>query len=147
MTYFAHKALKKNAKESDISYVVYELRKSEKYPGRSNLYRGSFPRVPEDFKEKPTMFLFADNIESISYEAWNGDDWARDGWDSTNSTTKDILPKMVRIRIRAWSESPITASEDSDDNAPLDQLATLVYLSHAIDFNELKQRNSSFRLQ
>ena len=147
MTYTGHKPIKSNSPESSLSYVVYELAESKKHPGRKNLYRGEFPRIPEDFKENPKMELFAENVSKLILEAWNGDDWTKDGWDSTKSDMENLLPHMVRIRVAVWSEeaSEGESSEDIDD-APLDQYATIVYLPNALDFNEIKERTSSFRL-
>ena len=59
MTYTNHFPEQMNAKESSLSYVVYELRESKKFPHRKDLYRGEFPRVPDDFKQDPPMNLIA----------------------------------------------------------------------------------------
>ncbi|MBP6218110.1 MAG: prepilin-type N-terminal cleavage/methylation domain-containing protein [Oligoflexales bacterium] len=148
MTYMGHKSLKADSKESDLSYVVYEVKESKKNPSRKNLYRGETPRVPENFKEKPQMQLLAEDIASVKLEYWNGDDWATDRWDSTQGDTANKLPHMVRITVRVWTQEALDregSSGDKDDN--MDQFSTAVYLPYALDFPELKQKSTSFRLR
>lgn len=151
MTYMAHEPMKKNSKESELSYVIYEIKESEKFPHRSDLYRGELPRIPKKdyrFKEKLDMQLFVPNIKSISFEPWRGDDWQKDGWDSTSRDTTNLLPHMVRIFIEAWTDDPVEGLEpDEISENSLTQLATVVYLPYSLDFKELRSRNSTFRLQ
>lgn len=145
LTTMSHRGRTINAKESDISYVVYEVRKSDKHPSRSHLYRGEFPRVPQDFKEDPKMEILAQDISSVTFEPWAGDDWSRNDWDSARSDTSNLIPHMVRVVIKAWSEESKEAVEPEGDQA-LQQLATVVYIPAALDLDELRQRISSFRL-
>ena len=147
-TYTAHKPTKAGQKESDLSYVVYEVRPSKKYSNRSNLYRGEFPRVPDRFRELPPMKIFATDVKTIRFDAWNGDDWSRDGWDSSSRDTSNLLPTKVRIVIRLWSEDAIYADNSSDsDDDPVDHYATVAYLPYSIEFKELKEGISSFQVK
>lgn len=143
-TYIGHSPLRENAKESDISYVKYEVRESKTEPGRKHLYRGEAPRVPKDFKDEVPMSLIAEDIASIHFEAWNGESFVKDKWDTSNSDTRDVLPHMVRISVLAWEQPP----EDrlGKDVKPSVQYSTIEYLPMALDFNELKAKSSEFSL-
>ena len=71
-TYMGHEATRANSKESSLSYVVYEVRPSDKYPGRGHLFRGEFPRVPENFKTdiKFDVILnmeIIEHVEDVNY--------------------------------------------------------------------------------
>ena len=146
MTYQGHSPIKENSKESNLSFVVYKVLESKKFPGRTHLYRGESPRVPEDFKEDPPLRIFANNVKSIKLEYWNGSDWSRDKWDSANGDTKNKLPHMVRIEIILWSEEAIEGVKEDSGNEALDKYTTIVYLPNALDFEELKERTSSFKI-
>lgn len=152
MTFLGHRQIQANSKEGDISYVVYEVKAPTdgKFPGRTHLYRGEYPRPPENAKkiEDPEMELFVPHIESIKIEPWQGDDWYKDQWDSTSRETNNFLPHMVRITVRAWVDEPVEGATSSDeDNQAITQLSTVVYVPMALDYNELKSRSSSFDLK
>ena len=110
------------------------------------MYRGGFLRVPEDFQENPTMSLFASNVKSIKVTPWNGDDWVKDGWDSTKSDTNNRIPQIVKVDVVLWSNDPTDEDASFDENEPTDRYSTIVYLPYALDFGEIKDRLSSFRL-
>ena len=127
---------------------MLSMRKSsEKYPGRSHLFRGEFPRIPEDFKTDPPMKLLAEHVKSIKVQVWNGEDWHRDNWDSTRRETNNRVPQMVRVIIQAWREDSFEGEPSETSQEELAQFATLVYLPYALDFNELKTRSKSFNLK
>jgi prepilin-type N-terminal cleavage/methylation domain-containing protein len=146
LTYLGHRPLRGNSKESDQSYLVYEVKPDPegKFPGRTHLYRGEYQRVPENPEraEDPKMELFIPHVESLVIDAWQGDDWYRDAWDSSVKETSGLLPQMVRVRLSFWAIDPEdeTVASESKDIVPL---ITLVYLPLALDFQELKSRNSS----
>ena len=147
MTYMGHEAIKANSPESDLSYLVYELRPSPKFPHRKDLYRGELLRIPEKdfrFKDDPPMRAFVKNIESLEILPWNGDDWSKSGWDSGRGDTGKILPHMVMVKITAWIDDPIEGIEPDESEESLVHYSTIVYLPYALDFKELKSRNSSF---
>ncbi len=146
-TYMGHRAHNQNAAESNLSYVVYQIQPSKKIPGRSHLFRGEYPRVPESFKEKPPMEPFVEYIKSMSIEMWDGEKWQKDGWDSTRSDTNNRLPHMVRITLQAWNQEPVEGVTPDESQESLTQYSTIVYVVGAISFNELKQRTSSFELK
>jgi len=143
-TYIGHSAIRENAKESDVSYVMYEVRESKTEPGRKHLYRGEAPRVPKDFKDPIPMELLAEDIAAVRFDAWQGDGYSKDKWDSTNSDTRDLMPHLVRVTVLAW-EQP---HEDrlGKDVKPNIQYTTVMYLPLALDFNELKSRSTDFAL-
>ncbi len=144
MTYMAHRAVRSNSKESDISYVAYEVRSSPKEPGRKHLYRGETVRLPSDFKDLPPMALLAEDIASIRFEFWNGESFSKDKWDSTNGDTRDRMPQMIRVTILAWEDSP--EERLGKDVKPTVQYSTVVFLPFALDFKEDKIGPSTFSL-
>lgn len=143
-TYVGHRPIRENAKESDISYVIYEVRESKKNPGRKHLYRGESPRVPRDFKEDVPMSVLAEDIAELHVEPWNGENFSSDGWDSTNSDTRDLLPRLVRVRVLAWEEEPDLRL--GKEVKPTVQYSTVIYLPFALDYKEPKTGVSTFSL-
>ncbi len=146
-TYMGHRPRNQNAFESNLSYVVYEVQASKKMPGRSHLFRGEYPRVPKNFKEKPTMQLFAEYVKSMSIELWDGEKWRKDTWDSSRGETNNRVPHMVRITLVAWNQEPIEGVAIDESQETLTQYSTVVYIPGALSFTELKQRMSSFELK
>lgn len=145
MTYTGHKPSRANSHESSLSYVVYKVEESKKFPGRKHLYRGTVPRVPESFKEDPPMTLFADNVHSIKFYPWVGDDWSKDKWDSTQSTTQNKIPHMLLMEIYVWIDEPIEGETREEDNA-LERYATIVYLGNSLDIEEIKDPVKRFKI-
>ncbi len=152
MTYMGHQSIEKNAKESELSYVVYQLKPAEKQPGRRNLYRGEFPRIPEkaaSTRDLPPMEMIATNIATLQFDPWLGDDWGRDGWDSSRGDKESKLPSLVRITLRAWEESADggagSPGNNEEDPATV-HFSTVVYLPFGLEFPSAKSRMGSFRL-
>ncbi len=140
LTTMSHIPVRKNAKESDLTYVVYELRKSEEYPGRTHLFRGEANFVSDDFNIDPPMELLARNIKTMNFEFWDGDRWLKDRWDSSEGEMRDKIPHMVRIKLEAWDDDPAEGRGGvGEENDSTDALQTIVYLSRASDFSEVKQ--------
>tara|TARA_Y100000991_G_scaffold172616_2_gene134390 strand:+ start:75 stop:806 length:732 start_codon:yes stop_codon:yes gene_type:complete len=145
-TYMGHSPIHKNSKEASLSYVVYEVKEGQESGGVSHLYRGEFPRVPEDFKEDPKMNLFARNVKSIKFTPWNGDGWLKDGWDSTSRETQNRIPQIIKVDIELFANESEEGIDSFTDNVAIDTYSTVVYLPYALDFDEIKDRLSSFRL-
>ncbi|MEZ4741104.1 MAG: type II secretion system protein [Bdellovibrionota bacterium] len=141
-----HQPLRANAKESDSSYVVYEIQDSKKIPGRKNLYRGAFVRIPADFKDDPPMNLLAKNIKTIVFEAWQGDGWSKDKWNSESRETRDKIPHMVRVSIEAWSEDLEEGETPGPAHEATLKYQTIIYLTSASKFDELKQKSKNLKL-
>lgn len=138
---------KYNAKESDMAFVVYEVKESKDTPGRNHLYRGYNSKVPSSFKEDPPMKIVAKNIKNMKVEYWNGDSWVQDKWSTSSGTTRDKLPHMIRLTLDAWTEDVMEGdSSESDRNEDTIQISTIVYLKNASRFDELKTKSSSMRL-
>ena len=130
----------------ELSYVIYETKDSEEYPGRKDLYRGSSGGNPvSDFREEMPMKIIAKGIKSLKLEMWNGDSWRTD-WDTEKSEFKQSIPKMVRV-----SHSTQQLLEGEEDlaagNSDFDTLRlTVVYLPYSKRFPELKEKTGSMSL-
>lgn len=146
MTVKNHKPIRSGAKQSNLSYVVYEIRPDPDNPGWTHLYRGESKVLPEDYKEEPPMQVFARYIQSVRFQAWRGDDWERDNWDTTRGSWRDSLPQMVKVEIRAFPEDPVSEGErPEDDESQLVTVSSIVRLSQSIGMEELKQPTGSIR--
>ena len=135
---------KKNKKEGELAYIVYELKDSESQPGRKDLYRGVTGVIPDDFREEPESKLIAKGIKKLTFEMWNGDSWKTD-WSTEKSEFKQTIPKMVRITIVGYSIEPEEDEEDiALESADFEtRRITAVYLPYALRFKELKDKTGS----
>ena len=138
-----------NANEGDAAYIVYEVRESKINNGRKDLFRGANPVIPEDFKEDPPMFILAKNIKSLKIFAWNGEDWAKDRWDSSRTDWKDRLPRMVRVEITGWARE-LEEGSDPNSNRPADDedvvtLRTVVTIPQAFELGPESKKVASIR--
>jgi len=147
MTTMTHRALQISAYESEFTFVVYQLKESKDAPGRKDLCRAETPVIPLDLKEEPPTTLLAHGIKTFTLEAWTGDRWSKDAWDSARSETRNIMPKMVRVTIEAYLHD--RAGAQGSDVAGLDEavltINTVVYLNGATDFVEMKEPDKSMR--
>lgn len=143
LTTFNHRNYIKNSSESDLSLVVYTLKEAPNYPGRTHLYRGSFPRIPEDFKEEPKMEVLAQFIKSFKVTPWTGDEWSRDQWDSDKREYRNKLPHLVKIEVEAYSVDPNPGLTADATLEATESINTVVFIPMAVTFPELKQRSSS----
>ena len=98
MTNNNHQVVQENSHESSLSYVVYKVAEDKENKNRRNLYRAESPRVPENFRQDPPMKLFAKNIHSIKFSAWDGQKWRKEKWDSTKKETKNKLATRARFK-------------------------------------------------
>ena len=145
MTTTSNKRFRRGEKSSDLIYVVYELKKNDDDSGRTSLYRGVKKVIPEDFKEDPPMKLFIRDIKEFQVKAWNGERFNKDKWDSENGDTKNILPRMVEIRLETWLNSSESSGDDLDEKKKGEILMTRVFLNRAIEFVELKKPLGTMR--
>ena len=139
MTFRAHSPIRKNEPESDVSYVVYQVKEVE---GKRHLFRGVSGRIPDVFGDLEEMEILVKDIISFRIEPHNGDGWHRDRWDSQNRDTRNKLPQMVRVILEAY---------DFEENVEKERLrrrrfASIVRLGYALDSETLKERATSFRL-
>ena len=141
LTTNSYRRYRRGEKSSDLAYVVYELKKSEKNPGRTDLLRGVFKVIPKDFKEDPKMQIFVENIKTFEVLPWNGESFVKDRWDSQNSDTLNKAPMMVKVTLETWLNQPEEGgSGDFDDDKKTERLTTRLYLRNSADYAELKQQ-------
>lgn len=151
MSYMGHRSIQEHAKEFELSYIVYQLEAANSNSKIKNLYRGEFVRTPEEIwklRENPKMETLARDIVSVRFDAWNGDGWSKNSWDSTGGEGVDKLPKMVRVTVKARAEEEENPDliENEAEAGDLISYSSVVYLPYSEDFNELKAKVSSFRL-
>jgi type II secretion system protein J len=141
LTTRTHRVMKAGVNESDMTYVVYELREARDVPGRKHLYRGSAGTLPEDARDEPPMRVLARNIKNMTFEYWTGDRWSKEYWDTNRGDTRNKLPKLVRITLEAWAEDRYENDglDESADQAT-DLMITTVYLNDSWEYAELKEQ-------
>ena len=147
LTTMTHQPMLANAYESDLTMVVYQLKDSKTAPGRQDLYRAETPVIPLDIKEDPAPRVLASGVKSFTVECWNGDRWSKDGWDTSRSETRNLIPRLVRVTVEAYVMDRFDG--DSQDPAVADiateKINTVIYLTRSIDFAELKERDKNIR--
>lgn len=149
LTIAGNPPLRKDGKDGDAAYVVYEVREAKDAPNRKHLYRGSAPLVLEDLKTDPPMRLLVRNIKSLRVLPWNGDDWSNDRWDSSRGEWRDRLPQMVRVEVETWGEDDYevttdTAQDGRNDNYT-ETVKTIVRVQNSRFMKETRQPNSSVK--
>ena len=136
--------VKKDTKEGETAYVVYELRDSEKLPGRTDLYRGSIGVIPSDFRNDPPMKLIMEGVREFKLEFWNGNSWI-DNWNTEKSDFRQSIPRLVRVSFVAYTMKPF----DGDDDIAIEsndfdtRRTTIVHLPYSERFKELKPKTGS----
>jgi len=147
LTTMTHQPILANSYESDLTMVVYALKDSKTAPGRQDLYRAETPVIPLDIKEEPSMRVLAAGVKSFTVECWNGDRWSKDGWDTSRSETRGLIPRLVKITIEAYVQDRFEG--DSQDPTQADQLTekinSVIYLTRAIEFAEIKERDKNIK--
>jgi len=146
MTTTGHRPLIANAKESDLTYIVYRVEEDPEFPGFSNLYRGELPFIPKSLKEDPPMRIVARFVKALRIEAWRGDRWVKDRWDTTRSDTKSQLPQLIKMEVDGWLVQPLDA-EDAQatdvEKAPVETYSTVVHVPAGSGFVEDKSAAST----
>jgi len=146
LTTMSHHAIKAGVHESDFTYVVYELHDSKDAPGRKDLYRGETPVIPEDLKDPVPMQLLAKNIKTFTIEYWRGDEWSKDRWDTNGGDTRNMLPKLVRITIEAWTRDRKEGDgQDESIDQSTESIGTVVYVTNAREYADLKDQSKTIR--
>jgi type II secretory pathway pseudopilin PulG len=150
MTSTEQQSIKKDSKQGDTAYIVYEVRDAKDAAGRKHLFRGASQMTLEDLKTDPPMKLFVRNIKSLKVIPWRGDDWSLDKWDSSRGEWRDKLPQMVRLEIETWSEDDNEVSGDTPADGKLETgtvaIKTVIRLQNSRFMKEIKQPNTSMRL-
>lgn len=135
----------KNSGESDQTFVFYELRQDDE-TGRTNLYRGEADVLPENFSEVKATTMIAKDIKVFDIKGWNGTDFSKNSWNSDSSSQRDLLPKMVSIRLEAWDfahDADIGEGVNIEDLTT--ELETAIYLPLSYHLDTEKTPVSSFK--
>lgn len=146
LTTKTHRAIVRGKFESDLTYVVYEIKESKDVPGRSHLFRGEFPYIPADLRDDPPFRVLAKHIKTVTFEAWNGEKWSNDYWDTGRGDTRNLLPKMVKVTLEAWAEErePDDGKDETYDQT-VETLSTVIFLNDSLDYADLKTPVKSIR--
>lgn len=146
LTTKTHKTIHAGRYESDLTYVVYELRDSQQTPGRKDLYRGETPYIPQDLTEEPPMRLMARDIKSLIFEFWTGDRWSKDFWDTGRGDTRNRLPHLVRFTLEAFSWERVEGDNpDTRNDQAVETMQTVIYLQDAWEYKELRDQDRSIK--
>ena len=145
LTTKTHRPIVAGKYESDLTFVVYELRDSKTSPGRKSLYRGETNYIPEDFKEPPPMRLLAEDVKTFTIEYWTGERWSKDAWDSTRGDWINKIPKLVRITLEANAKDYEEGDPIPEDQQPTEQMMTVVLIADSWEYKELKDQDKSIK--
>lgn len=149
LTTTTHQPIVANAKESDASLVVYEVKDEQIGGGPKGLYRGETKSIPEDLKEEPPMKLLVSGVKSVKFTYWDGEKWVSDRWDSGRGEWRDKLPRMVRIELEGYEREPDEEANKmtTNDQGLTVKYSTMVYLPYAAGIAELKSKPASIKWQ
>jgi type II secretory pathway component PulJ len=143
LTTKTHQANRAGANESDLTYVVYELRdsKDEAASGRKDLYRGESPYIPEDLKEEPPLRLLARGVKAFTVQTWNGERWmTNDYWDTGRGDSRNRLPRLVKITIEAYAEERVEGELVDERAEATEQIQTVVYVADSWEYGDIKDQ-------
>ena len=135
LTTFTHRPRRKHSKESDLTYVVYEVRKDDEANGMTHLYRGEAKRVPENFRQQLEMVVLARAIKSLKFTPWDGARWIDDRWNSNRSVYRNRIPHMVRVELEAYEVEE--RDRDSEEGSSV-SVKTVVFNHFATNFSQPK---------
>lgn len=137
----------------ELIEVSYSVQTSRQYATRQALFRAQrVLGVDTDLVPEPVV----EGIAALKLEMWNGQRWLQ-AWDTEKSEFKQSIPHLLRVRVQAYPEDPIITGEDevSDELAAraggewttelLDERRSLIYLSWARRFAELKTKTSTLK--
>lgn len=136
LTTFTHRPRRRHSKESDLTYVVYEVRKDDEANGMTHLYRGEAKRVPENFRQQLEMVVLARAIKSLKFTPWDGARWIDDRWNSNRSVYRHRIPHMVRVELEAF-EVEERERGDSEEGSSV-AVKTIVFNHFATNFSQPK---------
>jgi len=107
-TAFANERLHTDVKESDEGAFEYSLGSADDGSGNTNLMRRVKPVIDEDIERDGSKQVLAENVVSLSIQAWDPKEreW-RDEWDSnsTEQTGNVLLPPRVKLALTFKDES------------------------------------------
>jgi Tfp pilus assembly protein PilE len=127
----------KNQREADSYFVVYKVETDQN--GIKVLRRGVVSRIPEGFEAKDGVVYrdIARNVKKFQIDAWRGDEWSRDRWDSTRGEWRNKIPHLVRVHIE------LEVSKDAKGEP--EAANTVVYIAAAQGSEEPRKGSSNIR--
>ncbi len=137
LTTATHRPKKVNSKESDLTYVIYEVRKGEDGQLPTHLYRGETARVPESFRDQVETVMLARAIKSLRLIPWNGTKWSENSWHSNRGEHRNKIPHMVRIELEAYESTELDGGRWEE--AAVVSLKTAVFNHFATNFAQVKR--------
>lgn len=138
LTTVTHRPKKINSRESDMTYVVYEVRRDEDGKEPTHLYRGETVRVPESFRDEVETVMLARAVKSLQVVPWDGAKWSPDRWHSNRGEFRNKLPHMVRVELEAYATVTLEGNNDRWEEAAVVTLKTVVFNHFAINFAQVK---------
>ena len=139
LTTTTHRPKKIHSKESDMTYVVYEVRKDEDGQEPTHLFRGETARVPDSFREQVETVMLARAVKALKLIPWNGDKWSTDRWHSNRGEHRNKLPHMVRIELEAYESVELDGENANWREAATVSLKTAVFNHFATNFAQVKK--------
>jgi type II secretory pathway pseudopilin PulG len=144
LTTMDHEPLLSSAHEGDQAFVVYRIEKDKN--NRPVLYRGESPVVPQNMDEDIPLVSLGSGIKSLKIQAWNGEGW-KEEWDSAKSDWRDMMPKMVKIEVTAYSNDPASEEEAYGDNDATTTARTVVYIPRSSNSKEPRDPPKTLKIE
>jgi hypothetical protein len=143
LTTLTHQPRIASAHESDQTFVVYRIEK-DKDNQRPYLFRGETPRIPDNFEEDVPMVVLAKNIKALRIKPWTGEKW-EDEWNTGRNDYRDMLPRMVKIEIDAYTNDLQDETTPYAEGDPVTTLRTVVMIPRAVEMKEMKDRSKTLK--
>ena len=138
LTTVTHRPKKINSKESDMTYVIYEVRKDEEGQLPTHLFRGETARVPESFRDEVETVMLARAVKALKIIPWNGTKWSEDRWHSNRGEYRNKIPHMVRVELEAYESVELDGENVRWEEAAVVTLKTVVFNHFATNFAQVK---------
>ncbi len=138
LTTGTHRPKKVHSKESNMTYVIYEVRKDEDGQEPTHLFRGETVRVPESFRAEVETVVLARAVKSLKIVPWNGARWLEERWHSNRGEQRNKLPHMVRVELEAYESVALEEDGARWEEAATVSLKTAVFNHFAINFAQVK---------
>jgi|GEM_PF-3120505 len=141
-TTMSNQAFKKNSKEGELVMVYYGLREDPEKPGYKSLVRGVF----QEFSEEPSTFdevpVFIPGLKSFTVDAWDGERWSENKWDSSASAQLNKVPYMLRVSIEFFQD---LEKEEVGENEYAEKVDTVIFVNSALQFEQVKSPIKNIR--
>ena len=132
---------------SDLKEVEYFLTEDPKISGMTHLVRhaASFGKSSKDNSlDEPKPFV--KYIKRFTLRFWDGEKWSEENWNTASGSSRDKLPKRVRVIIETYdgdTESLENGDSFSKDEMTSSTLMCDVYIPGSQSFKELKQASKN----